>query len=240
MSDTSGKHTQGYYDDFSDWYERDRHHGYHAMVDRIETGIASEFAWGRDVLEVGCGTGLILQRVAKGARKAVGVDLSRGMIQGAMKRGLVVGAAGAEALPFRDESFDVAYSFKVLAHVPDITAALKELCRVTRPGGHLLLEFYNPWSLRYLAKRLGGPGRISSDRKEDEVYTRWDTVSQVKALLPPEIELLEWRGVRIFTPAAFVHRIPLVRNVLEKAECWASRSPLAKAAGFTIAVCRKR
>src|SRR5262249_23602754 len=106
-----------YYDAFARTYERDRHHGYHALIDRLETDLALRYARGARVLEAGCGTGMILKEVAPHAREAVGVDLSPGMLQTARARGLRVMHASVTDLPFADGAFDVVYSFKVLAHV---------------------------------------------------------------------------------------------------------------------------
>src|SRR5262245_29395849 len=142
---------RAYYDDFSHGYERERGRGYHQLLDDLEMSIVSPLARGRRVLEIGCGTGLILERIAREARSASGIDLSPGMLQTARARGLDVTLASATQLPFSDSSFDLVCSFKVLAHVPEIERALSEAARVTRPGGQLVLEFYNPWSLRYLA-----------------------------------------------------------------------------------------
>ena len=163
-----------YYDDFSSTYETERGRGYHALVDELETDIVLPFCRDADVLELGCGTGLILERVAKVAKTARGIDLSPGMLEKATARGLDVSLASVTELPFADASFDLVYSFKVLAHVPDIGRALAEAARVTRPGGHLVLEFYNPLSLRYLAKRAAGPQPIGDGRTEADVFTRWD------------------------------------------------------------------
>ena len=180
-----------------------------------------------------------MQSISQAANSVVGIDLSPGMIAGAKLRGYTVSVASVEALPFRDGSFDVVYSFKVLAHVAAIHTALQEAARVTCTGGSLLLEFYNPYSLRYLAKKLAGPQKISETRTEADVYTRWDTAAQVKALLPAELELVEWKGARVFTPAAFFHKIPGINSILASAERYASQSALARLAGFSIAVCRK-
>jgi SAM-dependent methyltransferase len=143
-------------------------------------------------------------------------------------------------IPFADDSFDFVCSFKVLAHVPQIGRALSELARVTAPGGQLALEFYNPWSLRYLAKRIAGPQPISATRTEADVYTRWDTPSTIERLLPPGIELEDLRGVRVLTPAAFVHRVPLLSHGLRFAERAAVDSPLRYFGGFLVALLRKR
>jgi ubiquinone/menaquinone biosynthesis C-methylase UbiE len=228
-----------YYDDFSGWYERERAVGYHALIDEIEVAAVSEFAAGKRVLEAGCGTGLVLERLGRVAHEAHGFDLSPGMVAKARARGLSVSLGSVTAIPFRSNSFDFVCSFKVLAHVPEIELALRELARVTRPGGTLVLEFYNPWSLRYLAKRLAGPQRISEGRTEADVYTRWDAPVTIPKRLPANLELIEYRGVRVATPAAFVHKIPLVRDVFAFAERASVRSPLRYFGGFLLAVLRK-
>ena len=230
---------QKYYDDFSSWYERERALGYHALIDQIEVDAVREFAQGKRVLEAGCGTGLVLEKLSRVAREAHGFDLSPGMVEKARARGLSVTLGSVTQIPFRADSFDFVCSFKVLAHVPDIERALRELARVTRPGGTLVLEFYNPWSLRYLAKRIAGPQRISEQRTEADVYTRWDAPPAIAKLLPSTLELIEYRGVRVATPFALVHKIPLVRSAFAYVERRSVRSPLRYFGGFLLAVLRK-
>src|SRR5690349_6611820 len=129
---------RSYYDEFAGWYERERHLPYHRMLDDLEVELVERYGAGKDVLEVGCGTGLILGRTARFARRAAGIDLSGGMLARAAERGLSVAQASATELPIATASVDVAYSFKVLAHIPDIAAALREMARVVRPGGWVL------------------------------------------------------------------------------------------------------
>lgn len=231
--------TQEYYDDFSGWYERERHHGYHAMLDDIQLQILRPLATDRDVLEVGCGTGLLMQGLSGTARRLAGVDLSPGMLRPARERGFDVIEGSAEALPVADDSFDLVFSFKVLAHVPDIKRALAEMLRVLRPGGYMVADFYNRLSLRHAVKRLTAPGRISAERTEAEVYTRWDTPRQAASHLPHGLTVESWKGVRVFTPTAKALTIPLLGSALRKAEHWAADSPLARFGGFLVAVCRK-
>src|SRR5215208_6611178 len=144
--------TQAYYDEFSKGYEKRRGDndpgGYHELVDDLEVDFATRYAAGGDLLEVGCGTGLLLERLAKVTRTAQGIDLSAGMLEKARSRGLDVRQGSAVDLPYPDASFDVTCSFKVLAHIEAIERALSEMIRVTRPGGVVLAEFYNPLSLR--------------------------------------------------------------------------------------------
>ena len=240
MSQETRQENRAYYDEFSAWYEKERHRGYHAMLDDLEVDLLKKYAAGADVLEIGCGTGLILERIQGISKSAVGVDLSVGMLQGAVERGLDVVQADATALPFADESFDVVYSFKVLAHIEDIELALQEAARVTRPGGHMLLEFYNPLSVRYLAKRLGGPGKISDATHESAVFTRWDHPLNLPAMLPSGVSVEDFAGVRIFTPAAFVHKLPVVGSVMRRLEFIGRDSALKYFGGFLIAIVKKR
>ncbi len=232
---------RSYYDEFSTWYEKERHHGYHALIDDLETELIQPFSYGRQVLEIGCGTGLILRRIAPYAERAVGIDISPGMLEGAKERGLEVYEATATDLPFEDGSFDLVYSFKVLAHVQEINKALAEFVRVTRPGARLVLEFYNRRSLRYAVKRLTNPGAISDQTHEDAVFTRWDTLSELKARLPAELVLQRVAGVRVFTPAAQAHQVPGLRNVLGWAERKARDSRrLGPLGGFLVLVLERK
>ncbi|MFP4596611.1 MAG: class I SAM-dependent methyltransferase [Persicimonas sp.] len=233
------KNNRDYYDEFANWYERGRDRGYHALIDDLETDLLADYVDGKDVLEVGCGTGLILDRVAKRARRARGIDISKGMLDRAVARGLDVAQGDVTALPFADESFDVVYSFKVLAHIQDIDKALAEMSRVTRRGGHLLLEFYNPYSLRYLAKRAAGPKKISRKTDESAIFTRWDTAMDLTRRMPDNLQVLDFAGVRIFTPAAAAHKIPLLGSALRKLEFVGRDSLLKYFGGFLVVIAEK-
>jgi ubiquinone/menaquinone biosynthesis C-methylase UbiE len=236
--------TRRYYDEFAERYDDHRGGrvpgGYHDLIDELELGFLRPRAQGREVLEVGCGTGLLLERIDSFAGRAVGVDLSPGMLERARARGLEVEEASATSLPFEDASFDVVCSFKVLAHVREIEHAVREMVRVARPGGTLVLEFYNRRSLRSLVKRYGPAGAISEQTKESAVYTRFDTPEEVAAMLPRGAEIVGARGVRIVTPTAASLRWPLVGTALKTLERRLCDSPLAALGGFWIAEIAKR
>lgn len=209
------------------------------MIDDLEIEIASPYARGARVLELGCGTGVLLARLAELADEAVGVDLSEGMAAKARARGLDVRISDLSKLPFDDDAFDLTCSFKVLAHVQNVQSAIREAVRVTRPGGHLLLELYNPWSLRFLAKRAVGPRRISDDRTEADVFTRWDSPRALQSLTPANTVRVGVYGLRVLTPFAAIHRVPWLGTALRKAEQRASGSPLRYFGGFLVLVLRK-
>jgi ubiquinone/menaquinone biosynthesis C-methylase UbiE len=232
---------RAYYDDFAGWYERERHLPYHRMLDDLEVEIVERYGKGRDVLEVGCGTGLILDRVAGFARSAQGIDLSGGMLAKAAARGLAVAQASATELPIATASIDVAYSFKVLAHIPDIQGAMREMARVVRPGGYVLAEFYNARSLRRLVKAVKPPSAVSENTHDEHVYTRYDDARAIQSYLPAELEWVATRGIRVITPVAAVLRVPLVGAAVRWAEHRLADLPGARSVGgFLVAVCRRR
>jgi len=233
--------TQEYYDRFSAGYENERDRGYHKLIDELELELVCKYGAGKDVFEAGCGTGLLLREAALVARSAVGLDLSRGMLRPARDRGLKVVQGSLTDVPLPSASFDVVYSMKVLAHVPPIEQAVAELARLVRPGGHLLLEFYNPLSLRYLAKRLGGPGKIAGDgTDESHVYTRFDRLDRARSYLPAGVELRAVRGVRVVTPSSHVFAYPPLGRLFAWAEHRACDAPLLRnLGGFLILVAQK-
>ena len=232
---------RAYYDDFAGWYERERHLPYHRMLDDLEIELVARYGTGKDVLEVGCGTGLILERIAGFARTARGVDLSAGMLARARARGLAVVQASATALPIASASVDVACSFKVLAHVQDIELALREMTRVVRPGGWVLAEFYNARSLRRLVKALKPPTPVSERTHDEHVYTRYDDAAAIRRYLPPELEWVATRGIRVLTPVAKVLEVPVLGPALRWAEGRLADLPGARdVGGFLVACCRRR
>ena len=232
---------KSYYNEFSKRYDDPRDRGYHWMLDTLESNILKPLVVGREVLEVGCGTGLVMDRLQYRCRRLQGLDISPGMAAKARERGHEVTVGGADALPFADESFDVVYSFKVLAHVEPIRAALREVARVLRPGGLFVGDFYNPMSLRGLIKKVKPATRIAESTDDHQVYTRFDTAAEVEGHLPQELSLTRFQGVRVLTPWAGVFKVPGVSQVLPRLEEWAGKAPgLWRLGGFLVAIAEKR
>lgn len=225
---------KAYYDAFSQGYDDRRSVGYHKLIDDQAAELVRRVGEGRECLEVGCGTGLILERVASFASRAEGVDLSPGMLEKASARGLTVQESDATSLPFEDASFDVAYSFKVLAHVPKFDEAVAEMARVVRPGGHLVFDIYNRDSLRFLIKRLFGPRKTSTTFDEGAISTRFWSVEQAKQHLPAGTRLVDVSGIRISTLHPAMLRVPLMGAVAERVEWGLMDTPLSRFAGFVV------
>ena len=97
---------------------------------------------GYRVLDLGCGRGMLLDRLATSFRtQGFGVDVSRGTLKELHSESLHphrVACSEGENLPFPDRSFDVAVSLDVLEHVQAPERVLDEMLRVLKPGGAVL------------------------------------------------------------------------------------------------------
>ena len=108
---------------------------------------------GKRVLELGCGAGSDLLRFAKAGARATGIDLSPRSASLAKTRLRLYNCQGnvliadAEQLPFKTDSFDLVYSWGVLHHTPDTERAIKEVYRLTKPGGSICIMLYHRHSL---------------------------------------------------------------------------------------------
>ncbi len=106
----------------------------------IEKIVQEKLSPSAKVIDFGCGTGRIVEKLAEKQFQAVGLDLRKeGLIELKKRRpDLLLVQANAEAVPFLDSSFDAALLLDLLEHVDD-KAVLKEACRLVRPGGLILL-----------------------------------------------------------------------------------------------------
>ena len=98
------------------------------------------------ILDVGCGNGLFWQAVFD-RQPAVGIDFSLPMGLLAHAKGMRVYQADATALPFADDQFDLVYSAEIVQCIPDLEAFIRELARVCRPGGRIVVSTLNGNSL---------------------------------------------------------------------------------------------
>jgi SAM-dependent methyltransferase len=107
---------------------------------RVELFVeAGRLGPGSRALELGCGTGVFLEKVAGSGARLSGLDLSQDLLAKARERvrtldNVRLVAGNAERLPFPDGAFDVVYGSSVLHHL-DLDASLREALRVLRAGG---------------------------------------------------------------------------------------------------------
>jgi len=122
------------------WWYRSLHDRVFELLDRYAANLPSR----PRILDAGCGTGLLARRLAERGN-VVAIDVSRyaaELWRGTPCRNPQFARASVSALPLVDRAFDLIVSLDVLYHraVPDDAAAARELARVLRPGGLLLLN----------------------------------------------------------------------------------------------------
>ena len=138
MSTTRHDKIQHHYDSIADVYD---HHYDHRRGRCYHTHISSQLMHplprGGRLLDIGCGTGLFVEKFIKTGGTAVGLDISRKMISRAQWRcptsDFIVGTG--EKIPFSDNSFEAISSLLVFSYVKDPLSMLKESFRVLKPGG---------------------------------------------------------------------------------------------------------
>jgi SAM-dependent methyltransferase len=133
----------------SDYYRRlhevDTRHWWHLGMRSVAVALLDGRMHGA-LLDAGCGTGGFLAWAEETGTftRLAGIDLSVEAIKLARQTvpGAELHAAPLDRIPFHDEEFDLAVSLDVLQHVPEglVDASLKELRRVLRPGGSLLVR----------------------------------------------------------------------------------------------------
>lgn len=108
---------------------------------------------GKKILEVGCGAGTDLVQFSMTGAHTVGIDLSphsasiaRSRLRAYNCQGDVL-IADAENLPFKKDEFELIYSWGVLHHTPNPEKAIREIYRVTKPGGEICAMLYHRHSL---------------------------------------------------------------------------------------------
>jgi 2-polyprenyl-3-methyl-5-hydroxy-6-metoxy-1,4-benzoquinol methylase len=189
---------------------------------------------GARLLEVGVGAGSDFVQWARAGCRVHGIDLTQEAIDHVRHRlaayGLEVDdlrVADAERLPYDDGAFDVVYSWGVIHHSPDTEQALREIVRVTRPGGTIKLMVYhrrslNAWFrwLRFAALR-GRPFRSLAwvmhhhlESPGTKAYTRAE-IAEMAARLPVRITAM---------------RTPVTRYDLQS-----DSRPIVRAAAYALA-----
>jgi ubiquinone/menaquinone biosynthesis C-methylase UbiE len=114
----------------------------------------------REVLDVGCGSGVLAKKLVRRGKQVVGVDLSPAMIRRARARRLATATfveGDAESLAFPDASFDAVVNLISIHHYPHPSLALAEFKRVLRPGGRAVIAaFHGDSRFIRFAQRING------------------------------------------------------------------------------------
>jgi SAM-dependent methyltransferase len=121
------------------------------------------------VTDVGCGNGAYLAELARRGHtgRVLGIDLSAGMLRAARScaPAAVLAAGDAAGLPLRDAVSDLTLAAHMLYHLPRPQAAVRELRRITRPGGQVLVVLNGRDHLRELRDLITAALADSADRQ---------------------------------------------------------------------------
>jgi SAM-dependent methyltransferase len=94
---------------------------------------------GRRILDIGCGIGTYVRKFRDFSPHVYGIDVDEEKVRRAAQTLPHITVGGAEALPFRDETFDVILLNEVIEHVASDRATIQEAVRCLTPGGHVVI-----------------------------------------------------------------------------------------------------
>lgn len=172
---------------------------------------------GRRLLDVGCGTGHHMQRLAQRGYVVAGVDASEGMLAHARTNnpGARIEKADVDALPFPSADFDFVLCIEVLRYLPDPAAAINEIGRVLKPGGIALVTATPLLNLNGYAivNRITASAKVANLTSLKQFFTTsWRLRKQFRAA---GFETVEVHGVYL-GPVNWVERLarPLLPRFL--------------------------
>lgn len=163
------------------------------------------------VLEVACGAAHVAEQLAEHVRVVVGIDLTRelldlgaGRIADAGITNVVLQEANAHALPFVDATFDLVCCRSSLHHFGDPERAVREMVRVCRPGGRVVIN------------DVVAPGEAERDRYDD-LHRLLDR-SHARAFLEAELAAVFPPGATLTYAETNTHRLPFDLVVNEESD----------------------
>jgi SAM-dependent methyltransferase len=203
--------------------------GNNALIQRMRDTMWREFErrFAREarLIDLGCGTGLDAEYLARSGRTVLATDWSPGMVERTARRAAQTGLAariearrlGAHQLDRLDAAgeFDGAYSnFGPLNCVPDLRAMSAQCARLLRPGGKLVFSIIGrvcPWEYLYYrwrrperAKIRARRGPVAVAMNQQTIWTRYFTPREFYADFAPHFELVEYRALSLFLPPPYL------------------------------------
>ncbi len=176
-------------------------------VEQALLGLLPESGVGR-MLDIGTGTGRLLELLAPRISAGMGVDASRTMLALARARlaradlsHCAVRLADMYRLPLADASFDLVVLQMVLHHAEDPASALAEAARVLRPGGRLVVIDLAPHSNEECLHRLAHRWPGFAEERMRALLRTAGAEPLASVTVPGAMEVRLWPGERLATPA---------------------------------------
>lgn len=213
------------------------------------------------ILDIGCGSGAYLEPLSKFASKVVGIDICEDYLEEARqnfwRKNVSLALMSAEKLAFKEGSFDAVILIETLEHISDDEKAIKEIYRVLKLGGQLIITAPNKFfpvethGLRIVSKQISFPitlpflfsplypTRLRKVIANARTYSSSDVCKMLtqngfnverKAFLMPALDVAERRIPLI--PSAVWALLRRTLNLLKKT--WLKRF------GSTVAICAEK
>ncbi len=168
-------------------------------------------------LDVGCGTGVLAQRLAEAGYEMTGLDPSEGMLEVMRARTEQVRPVhgSGTAMPFADGSFDLALTVAVLHHVAapdDVRQTIAEMVRVVRPGGAVLIWDHNPRNPYWRSLMA----RVPQDTGEERLVPEGEIVDGLNAAGVRGVEATSLGLVPDFVPPAALGLAAALERTVER------------------------
>jgi SAM-dependent methyltransferase len=168
-------------------------------------------------LDVGCGTGVLAQRLAAAGYPMTGVDPSDGMLEVLRRRCpdvIAIHASGTE-LPFADDTFGLVLSVATMHHIAApgaVRRTLAEMVRVSRPGGRVLIWDHNPRN-PYWSSLMG---RVPQDSGGERLISAAEIVDGLQIAGACILEARELGLVPDFTPPTLLRAAAALERTVER------------------------
>ncbi len=198
-----------YANKYDEWFESEEG----KVVKRLELALLEKFILpkeGKTLCEVGIGTGLFAMEFRKKGMEVCGIDPSEEMLKIAKERGFDVKKGSGENIPFEDNRFDVVLAMTSIEFSKDPKRFVKEMKRVAKPGGVVIVAALNLLSLYGIERRIRGlfEKNVFTDA---HFYTYWE----LKNLLQDELKNTEVSS-SVFIPPNASETVLAFADALER------------------------
>jgi len=168
-------------------------------------------------LDVGCGTGMLADRLAGIGYDVVGVDPSEGMLEIMRTRSPELRAVNASgtSLPFDDDSFDLVLTVAAMHHIADpadVHQTLGEMVRVCRPSGRILVWDHNPRN-PYWSNLMA---RVPQDTGEERLIGEREIIRGLNDAGAQVLSAVQLGLVPDFTPRAGLRAAAALERLMER------------------------
>jgi SAM-dependent methyltransferase len=192
----------------------------------------------RRALELGCGTGVFLERVAHSGAEIVGIDLSAELLARARQRlsgvtNVRLTRGNAEQTPYPDASFDAVYGSSILHHLA-LDAALRETYRVLRPEGRAVFAEPNILNPQVAVMfHLGLTKRYFGVSPDEMAFSRFRAGHAMRRAGFSAVSVRSFDFLHPATPEAWIEPVASLGRALE-------RVPLLREIGGSLLICGKK